>query len=540
MTNQSNNETTSPNQHRADNTQQANDNTSEQWRRIHPIALLYFAIQFIQQLLGNFVYALPALIFLYEHILENPVIWLTAIAIALTLLIGYVLLAFYHFSYRLNADTVEIRSGILHKHYLNLPFDRIQNITLEQPIYYRPWQFTCLQLDSAGSNKQEAKIIALTVAEAESLKAQILAFHQHKNTNKEHKEDIPLSQTTTLTTDKTIQQPTEQLLITRSLTDLFIHGLTNNRVWIFIGALAPFLDNALQQLTKVTQFLNIPIDFEHYFDKPLWQVALYSFTLFIVLLTIIAIISIVGAIISFYGFTLTKVNDRYIRRSGLLTKHELTMRLSRLQMVIQQQDWLDRLLGRMNLLFEQVNHSQHQLAQHSIGKRLIVPSVKTTESQQLLADALPNNQLHSIIYHAISPLFLVRYGLLMLLPLATSIIAFLLYHQNYHAIAFALPFLLFICLLIFCRWRRWGFNYDQQYLYVRSGIFGVDFRCMPLYKIQQVKIEQSILLKKQSLCHVTFVLASGKITIPFISEKQAIELLDYCLFQVEYKPKSWL
>jgi len=34
--------------------------------------------------------------------------------------------------------------------------------------------------------------------------------------------------------------------------------------------------------------------------------------------------SVTGAIFSFYGYTLSKVEGRYIRRSGLFTKHEVS------------------------------------------------------------------------------------------------------------------------------------------------------------------------------------------------------------------------
>ncbi|MDP5041087.1 MAG: hypothetical protein NWQ26_09510, partial [Paraglaciecola sp.] len=35
----------------------------------------------------------------------------------------------------------------------------------------------------------------------------------------------------------------EQLINQRSLPDLVLHGITNNRVWILLGGLAPFYDN---------------------------------------------------------------------------------------------------------------------------------------------------------------------------------------------------------------------------------------------------------------------------------------------------------
>jgi putative membrane protein len=62
------------------------------------------------------------------------------------------------------------------------------------------------------------------------------------------------------------------------------------------------------------------------------------------IMLVIVSLSVVGAILMFYKYTLSKTQVRYILGSGLLTKHEVSMKLSRIQIMVQAQDWLDVLL----------------------------------------------------------------------------------------------------------------------------------------------------------------------------------------------------
>jgi len=145
------------------------------WQSLSPIALLYFAISFLRQVVSQFVVLIPALLFTFSSLREHPFIGIPALITFIALWLGVVIWRFRAYRFRLTNDSVEIRSGLLQKSQLNLPFARIQNVKLEQPIYYRLSGYACLQLDTAGSSKQEARLIALPLGLAVALKEQILA-----------------------------------------------------------------------------------------------------------------------------------------------------------------------------------------------------------------------------------------------------------------------------------------------------------------------------------------------------------------------------
>jgi putative membrane protein len=101
---------------------------------------------------------------------------------------------------------------------------------------------------------------------------------------------------------------------------------------------------------------------------------------------------------------------------------------------------------------------------------------------------------------------------------------------------------LFLCLcgLVVLRWKRWGVARDQNFVYLRKGLIGIDYYCFPTYKLQQTQFKQNLLMKKRQLATVKFVLASGSLKVPMLNEKLAYQLIDEGLYKVESVQKSWM
>jgi putative membrane protein len=515
--------------------------TLDDWQVLSPVAILYFAVSVFKHLLGNFIYLIPAFAFSYKSVLEHPYIWLPAILVAFGLLSLFAFLSFKVYRYRLTEDNIEIRSGIFSKKHLNLPFSRVQNVKIEQPIYYRLTGHACLQLDTAGSSKNEAKLVAIKLDFAQQLKTRI----------QNHVHDIS-SDTENLSADKTgiesdsvDSQKHEVELNQRKLSDLVIHGITSNRIWIFLGGLAPFYDNIFESMGEWLTTLGIDLsDLFSLQTHSLLEVGLAALSLTMLIMFVLVSFSVIGAIISFYGYTLSKLDDKYIRRSGLFTKHEVSMRLSRLQMVVQKQDWLDVLLKRINLKFEQSSSFASNLNTSAASSKIIVPSIKPHECQALINDAYPGNILNTLVsddgFEAISKRFIWRNIVYVLMPLWLISAGFTLMNDKLMISALISGLFVVLSGLVVLRWKRWGIAKDENFVYLRKGLIGVDYYCFPTYKLQQTQFQQNFLMKKRQLATVKFVLASGSLKVPMLPEKLAYKLIDEGLYQVESTQKSWM
>ncbi|WP_163930506.1 PH domain-containing protein [Paraferrimonas sp. SM1919] len=504
------------------------------WQRVSPVGLIYFVIQVLKGFVGNVIYLIPMVYLLSDLYAKKPEtaqLMLLGAAIIISLFAG---LNYYFFQYRLTKARVEIRSGVFSKKRIDLPFSRIQNIEVSEPLYYRPIGFCYLQFDTAGSSTQEAKIVAINLDKAKALKSQILAHNQAQADTAEAA-DVEMG------TPNTPIQSDEKPINYRNIDDLVLHGLTSNRAWILLAGLSPFIDEFTEKLSS--WLLRYGINVEQYFafeGMTWWQIGLTLITVTVTTIIIMSLISVIGSIIVYYNFELAKQGDRYIRRCGLFTVTEVSMRLSRLQVIVRQQDWLDTLFRRSNLKYEQSNANAKGKHGAALTNKILVPSVTHSEVEFLINDAYPDNQLLTIKLNKISPRYLLRNIGALLVPPFIVISAFLGYHNNYEAMAYAFGLFALLSGLMVMRYLRWGYAMDDNFVYIRKGCLGVDHYCFPRHKVQQISVSQNPIIAKHQLCSLHFVLASGSYTIPYMDEQQAYQMLNSTLYEVEYYKKSWM
>ena len=504
-----------------------------EWHRISPIAVVFFLAKTLKQLGGQFIYLVPAFLVLGNSIKENPGVTIPGLLGLLLLLIGFAVASFLVYRYRLTDDTIEIRSGIFNKTQTHLPFTRIQNIRFEQPIYYRISDYCCMQLDTAGSAKNEAKLIAIKMDHAVALKETILGARA---------EEATLKDGASSEAEEPQALADEVVLNRRSVMDLVIHGLTNNRIWIFLGAAAPLFDEFADSIGSA--FSYIGIDLQQLFDvdsQGYVVVALAALSFTMIAMMILALFSVAGSILTYYGYTLSRAGNRYIRRSGLLTKHEVALPLRRLQSIEFKQDWLDLVLKRVNLTFKQNQTGNPGQPGVESNSKLIVPSVYPDEAYDLANDAMPGTQLNRAVFKPIHSRFMISKMLFLWIPISLLASAVVWLNTDWlKAIEVGAAIVAFGALVSYLRWRRWGFSGDEQFVYVRKGFIGVSYKCFERHKLQQISQSQSWFMRRRNLCKIQFVLASGSISIPYLPVADAVDLVDGSLFITESSGKSWM
>lgn len=511
--------------------QQVAEMQNGEWNRLSPISIVYFTVSSIFAFANTLFYLIPVLALNFNKIKEQPLIIVAVASIVLLVFFVMGVMNYWFYRFRVGANRIEIKQGVFKKSHIDLPFERIQNVKLSQPLYYRINDYSCIELDTAGSAKQEAKIVALKTHVAEQFRLKIL-----ETANELHTDEVAAGEII----DKTSN---EVILNHRSMRDLVIHGLTNNRIWIFLGALAPFY-NAISD--AFAQFFDsIGFDAEAYFStetQAWWELGLHVLSVAMLIMLVVVLLSVVGAILMFYKYTLSKTKDRYIRRSGLLTKHEVSMKLSRIQIMVQAQDWLDLVLGRVNLSFEQ-NTSGAANANKSgerMSNKLLVPSVTVDESLALMQDAMPTQKLGEQRFKPISKRYILRSFLFIALPVAALVFIAMFQKEAITASVSAVIVLSIITVLSVIRWKRWGYSYDNEYFYLRKGFLGVNYYCFPMHKVQQVQFKQNIFIRQYGLATLKVVLASGAKFVPYMPAKEVQSIINRILSQLVVDKRSWM
>lgn len=525
--------------------------TGDEWQRLSLISILYFTIRNFTNSAQVLIYTIPALAIsfnIWDNLLSPEVLIGAGILFLSTSVSGVI--SFLMYKFRVHNQHVEIHHGVFQRRYTNLPLWRIQNVKIERPFYYRPFGYALVVLDTAGSGKEEAKIVAVPEDYAEALKKQVLyekALHDEGDLDCLPNEDLSDEQSSSFSTPRTrtkaidSSHSNEEVLNRRSVKDIIIHGITNNRVWIILGAAAPFYDDVFGLVSEWLADKGLQLN-QLVGEQTVawWQFGLYAFVILMMLMALVALLSIGGALFTFYGYTLSRSGDRYIRRSGLLNKLEVSMRASRIQMITAKQDWLDKILKRVNLYFEQNSTAGQQVQELMSPNKLIVPSVTEDEAFALSQEVMPECDLRGQDYHPISKRFITFWLFAgWTLPLA---IFFTIGAVSSHLDIMLGSLVVFsaVSLLLTLRWWRWGIAYDSKYVYIRRGRIGIDYQCFEPYKAQQVIVKQSVFMKRRKQATVKFVLASGAVTVPFLPEDYVNKLADSVLFEVESTRRSWM
>ncbi|WP_334049598.1 PH domain-containing protein [Alteromonas gracilis] len=524
--------------------------TGGDWQRLAVISILYFTIRNFTNMAQGLIYAVPALAISFNiwDNLFSPQVLIGAGVLFLSTS-GSGVISYLMYKFRVHNQHVEIHHGVFQRRYTNLPLWRIQNVKIERPFYYRPFGYALVVLDTAGSGKEEAKIVAVPESYAKALKKQVLYEKvQHigddvagKSDEEMGDKDSSTQHSEKIDTATASAHTNEEVLNRRSVKDIIIHGITNNRVWIILGAAAPFYDDVFGVVSE--WLANKGLQLNQIVGEQTvawWQFGLYAFVVLMMIMALVALLSVGGALFTFYGYTLSRTGDRYIRRSGLLNKLEVSMRASRIQMITAKQDWLDKVLKRVNLYFEQNSTAGQQMQELMSPNKLIVPSVTEDEAFALSQEVMPGCDLRGQHYQTISRRF-IRFWLLAAWTtplLGIFVIGAATSHLD--IMIGAVSTFIIVALLLTLRWWRWGIAYDNKYVYIRRGRVGVDYQCFEPYKAQQVIVKQSIFMKKRKLATIKFVLASGAVTVPFLPEEYVNKLADSVLFEVEATRKSWM
>jgi putative membrane protein len=502
-----------------------------QWHRLSPWSIAHFAQKAIVQnirilIIGGFSAYLGS-----ARMSRVDVPWIIPIVIVVLVLIGSTV-AYIFYRYRVVEDAVQVKRGALFKQHLNLSFGRIQNISIEHPFYFRPFGLVTLKIDGAGSRGEEVNVAALDLSQARALRDFIL---------QQKKRSGPTPELIDPESPDTREPQSEEFLYSRSVPDLILHGLTNNRAFIAVAAIFGFLAQSGLSPVEMARRLGIEFDFV-VAGLSLVRIAMLVVLSFVAAVGVIALLSVLVSILTYYGFTMYRTEDSLTIRRGLLTKHEIHVKKSRIQTIHLRQDWLDRLLGRYNVILERITHSPAQGDPTAAQtRRILVPSVRARETAIVVDEILPGCRPDGLAFTPIKLRYLCKHAAIVSAIYLAAL-----------GIVFALPdsldWLLAVVLVLWpvhlwqtwLRWKAGGLAIDGDIVIARSGAIGIDYRLFAADKVQDVAHVQSLLMRRHDISSLRVNTASTSIRVPYMPTAFVHKVVDYCAFRVESTARSWM
>lgn len=432
-------------------------------RRLHPLSWWFVLLQQLKQ----FIVPLLALLFIGRRsagVADNsqwwPLIGVGALVLA-------ALWRYFTFRYRITGDSIVVNTGLLQRSQRQIPFSRIHNVALHQSLLHRAFGVAEVRLESAGGQKPEAEMRVLTLADAMALEALV------RGRGAVAAAAAPAA-------------PGELLLALPPMEVLRL-GLISNRGMLVAGgaaaAASQFSPRLLPRLFEQWGKGLFGYAGSHQFG--IAEYALAGASLLLGLVVLLRLLSMLLALLQYFGFRLSAHGRRLAVERGLLTRVRTSVSRRRIQAFTLREGLLHRLLRRRTLDIDTAVIADHDPR----SLRELAPIATPEACDALLRRVLPRVQWPPVAWHGLHA----RAWWRLSLPgavFASLLAAGLCWRFGaWGVLGLAwLPWAVFVARQ---HARRAGYACDAALVAVRAGWWSRHWRFAELDKLQALQLRQS-------------------------------------------------
>ncbi|MBC7958811.1 MAG: PH domain-containing protein, partial [Vallitaleaceae bacterium] len=224
------------------------------------------------------------------------------------------------------------------------------------------------------------------------------------------------------------------------------------------------------------------------------------FILFMIYLVFSFAISIISALIKYYGFTARREQNTLVISYGLLEKKKFTMPVGKIKAVYNRYGFIGQIFGLSAFHIESIGYGDER------GEiAILYPLLSEKKKHSLMAVLIPEFEFTGIIVsapkRALSSYLLVN----TLLPLIIGIVLTIAVDYGY-AFFGLLPLFL---LHGFLSYRNNGILLDRKNIVLRKGAFTKQIVVLPTESVQSTTQAQNFLQKRKNLFNLSFTYQSN-------------------------------
>lgn len=535
---------------------------SGQWRRISPFAVVFFVGKTIRNLVRGYVQLVAAFGALAVLIRGTPYAALL-IPLALLLVVAVAVLKWWFFRFRIEEDRIHIRQGILEKTSVELPFHRIQGISVERRPVDRMLGLVTVSLDTAGSETTEGELPCVKGDLAEELQTRIGAGMRGPPGEQPevaqgaaHGVRAGVGDTAD---ERTGDRSPRRVLLRLSTGDMFRIGLGRDNILLAMMLIAA----AWRQPRELPYRLAETFGFSEDFVRPALETAeatlartdalgenTFTGGIMLTALAVVLAIGVGTAFLRYFRFVLWREGAAYRTRGGLLTQNEVVVETSKIQQLTLSQDLLLRWFQRFRLRVHPAVDADAS-AHHSVPRVLEVPLLDAPLARKLRTSVFGEERDGLILFpkseqfRRVSPHYIQAHALRLGVVPAVAGALFLIpvtgLTKVWASVAGIWCAVWIVCggLTALQRWRRLGYVYGKDGMARRGGFVGRRVDAFLYRKVQSVTLKRSPIERRNGLATLQVELASDTVTVPYIDHGVAWRLRDHILYTVESSRRRW-
>ena len=430
----------------------------------------------------------------------------------------YSIISFFKYFFFIKGKKLIVKKGVFRRSEIEIPFDRIQSINFEQNIIHRLFNVVKLNMDTAGSGKDELQLYALDRSLAHMLSEKILAERTDNY----------------MASDEVVSE-SKQSIFKLSLGQLLKVGATENHIrsgfviiFFFFYVYDSLEDVGLDLIEKGEEYMPVA--------QELAQSLIIVGTLITLFIIISFIISLVRTVLRYYDLRMYRKGGGFVIVSGLFNRKEKAAKDEKIQLL----SWKQNLLQKWTSIFE-LNMKQASSAEAAQIKSFNVVGLNKNNINEAVSYVFKSHfeELNTLEMNGVNIYFLIR-KIFRWSYLFIPVIIFLFYGQKYDILLYASILYVLALFASFLAYRKKRFGIGDFLLKIEGGVFGMSSTVMMLHKIQSISITRTPFQKRRKLSSLVLYTASGSLVIPEIEHNIALSLNNSLIYKVEKSKEKWM
>lgn len=437
----------------------------------------------------------------------------------------YSFLKYRNFTFYIDEENEEfiVSDGIINKTKTTIQLHKIQQVNIKQNLIQRLIGVYALDVDTAGSDKKEGNIKAISHDLALALKSKLLENEGKK---------VVLSEEETATASAEFK-PTPFLKI--NLESLLKIGITSNYVKS-VGLILTFFFTIYENLHQAGAEDVINTErIEGFVDNnSLW----YSALVFVlVMFSVVFLINILRTVIKFFDYTVAKQKGSLMLTYGLINTQSTILKPEKVQIVKISSNYFQKKLNVLEIKIRQAISNEKK-----DNKSLIeIPGCNGSERDEilkLLFKQLPQKggMMQPNFRKLIFSVFII-----IVLPLT----GYFLFGKYAEPIVFdyvniAVFYTVFMLVLLFFGFRNYRLFVNDNHIIKQSGAWDIDQEIIEIGKIQAITTSQLFWHKSLNIGSLTMHTAGGNITFHLGKFDKINEYVNLWLYEIETSNSNWM
>jgi uncharacterized membrane protein YdbT with pleckstrin-like domain len=495
----------------------------KQPQRQSSIGVLLMFVDTLQQWGRGLWPILVVYIFKFDEL--NKVYLFIGISVLLVAIGIVAYLKYLNFTFYLDNKNEEfvINEGILNKTKTIIQLSKIQQVNINQSLLQRIIGVYELNVDTAGSNKKEGKIKAISHPVALALKARLIE-------NEKIEVD---SETSELGSQK--DTAGERPFMTISFLSLLKVGITSNYVrslGLILAFVATIYENSKNFLDG-SDFDEKKLD--AYLDK---SAAIQSVTVIVLLLLCsILIINLVRVIFRYFGYKIARQNGSLLLSFGLLSTKSTIIKPEKVQIVTITRNFFQKKMNILELKIKQATSGEKEERKSVIE----IPGCNEKESVEILNLLFLKTPEKGRMLKPNFRKLVFMIFLSIVLPLS-GFLAFVKYIEpRFLDFAYVLPlYVFFVGSIVYFGFRNNRLFINDNFIIKQSGAWDVDNKIIEIGKIQAITTSQFFWHKRADIGSITIHTAGGNVAFQLGNYSEIKRYVNLWLYELETSNSNWM